>query len=311
VKSLRPVLILSVLAALAVAARPFAQGQSPAMEGYPAVGAPATVTLLAAGAAPRKALRYAIPAGHKANADMTMTMSMAMNVGGLAMPMDFPNMKIGMAVSVTTVAPNGDITYDLGFTGLTVDDTGGANPAIAAALQPMQASITSIKGTATISDRGVTRSTKINSADPSLQQLMGQLTSSAENLSSPFPEEAVGVGARWEVRQANTSGGQTTFQKTVYEIVSIDGAAVSVKVATEQTAPPQSISNPALPAGAEMHLDKMAGTGEGTATIRLDALVPTSQMTMNSAMAMTMGLGGQTQSIVADNKVRVTIAPAK
>jgi hypothetical protein len=305
--------LLLALAVVGVAARamPRAHGQVPAMEGYPVAGAPSIVKLLAPGAEPRTALRYTVPAGQKTNADMTMTMSMAMNAGGMSVPMDLPGMTIAMSLAVTGVAANGDITYDVAFTGLTIDTSTTANPAIAAALQPLQASITSIKGTTTISSRGVTKSTKMETADASIQQLMNQMTSSAENLSSPLPEEAVGVGAKWEVRQTTSTGGQTTFQKSVYEIVSMNGSTVSLKVTTEQTAPPQSISTPGLPAGAEMYLEKMAGTGEGTVVMKLDSLVPTSDMNMASSMAMSVSVGGQNQSIVSDNKIRVTIAPSK
>ena len=93
--------------------------------------------------------------------------------------------------------------------------------------------------------------------------------------------------------------------------MSIQGSTVTLKVTTEQTAPPQSISNPALPAGAEMYLENMTGSGQGTVVIKLDSLVPTSEMSMASSMSMSISLGGQNQSIVTDNKVKVTIAPAK
>ena len=307
---LAPILAL-VFAGVAPLAVSRAQSQAPAMEGYPAAGAQATVKLLAPGAEPRAALRYAIAAGHKANADMTMSMSMAMNAGGMSMPMDLPGMKITMSLAVTGVAPDGDVTYDVAFTGLTIDSSTATNPTLAAALEPMQASVTSIKGTTTMSNRGVTKSAKINAADASIQQLMTQMTSSVENLSNPLPEEPVGAGARWEVRQAAASGGQTVFTKSTYEVVSIQGSTVTLKVTTEQTAPPQSISNPALPAGAEMYLENMTGSGQGTVVIKLDSLVPTSEMSMASSMSMSISLGGQNQSIVTDNKVKVTIAPAK
>jgi hypothetical protein len=314
VKSFRlflPLFLALTFVGITTQAVPRAQSQAPAMDGYPAAGAPATVKLLAPGAEPRTALRYAIAAGHKANADMTMNMSMAMNAGGMSVPMDLPGMKITMSLAVTGVAPGGDITYDVAFTGLTIDTATAANPAIAAALEPMKASVTSIKGTTTMSNRGVTKSAKIDAADASIQQLMTQMTSSVENLSNPLPEEPVGAGARWEVRQAASSGGQTVFTKSTYEVVSIQGSTVTLKVATEQAAPPQSISNPGLPAGAEMYLENMSGTGQGTVVIKLDSLVPTSEMNMTSSMSMSVSLGGQNQSIVSDNKVKVTIAPAK
>ncbi len=280
------------------------------MAGYPAVGAPSIVTVLSTGAAPRKALRYVVPAATKARMDMTTTMSSTTNVGGMTIPTGMPGMKMTADVAVSGVAPNGDISYDLAFTGMTLDSAPDANPLIAQALQGLVAGITSIKGSATISSRGVVKSTKLDVADPALQQTLSQMASSVENLSMPFPEEAVGAGARWEVRQAVATGGQTVFQKTEYEVVSIEGSAVSLKVKTEQTAPPQSVSNAAL-GGAEMYLEKLSGTGTGTGVVHLDSLVPTSEMTSNTSMAMTVSMGGQTQSVTTDVTLKVTIGPGK
>jgi predicted peroxiredoxin len=281
------------------------------MEGYPAAGSPPVITVVTPGAAPRKQLRYTVAAAQKARMDMATTMSMATNMGGMSVPMDMPTMKMTVDLGVTAIAPNGDITYDLAFTGLTMDSAADTNPAIAAALQGMAAGITSIKGSATVSSRGVTKSTKLDVADPAMKQLLGQMTSSVENLSMPFPEEAVGVGARWEVRQALTGGGQTVFQKSECELVSIEGSAVSMKVTTEQTAPPQSVNNPALPAGAEMYLDKMSGSGTGTVVVHLDSLVPTSTLESTTSTAMTMNMSGQAISVTVDGRIKITIAPGK
>jgi len=280
------------------------------MPGYPAVGAPPTVKLLAPGAEPRTALRYTIAANSKARAEMTMNMTMAMSVAGMSMPMNMPGMKMTIDLAVTNVAANGDFSYDVAFTGFTMDAGADGNP-LAAALESVQSSITSMKGSATVSNRGVTKTSKMDAADPTVSQALGSMTSEAQNFSMPFPEEAVGVGARWEVRQASTNGGQTIFQKTTYEVTSIAGPAVTMTVKSEQTAPPQSVSNPNLPAGAEIYLDKMTGTSEGKVTIRLDNLVPTSEMTSTSSMSMTMNMGGQSQPLASDNTTKITIAPAK
>ena len=121
----------------------------------------------------------------------------------------------------------------------------------------------------------------------------------------------MGVGARWEVRQGVSTSGQTIFQKTVYEVVSIDGQAVSLKVTSEQTAPPQSVSNPNLPAGSEMNLDRMSGSGTGTTIIHLDSLVPTSSMESTTSSAMSMSAGGQSMAVSTDGKIKITVGPAK
>lgn len=302
---------LLVVCAFLAGAAPGAQTQTPSMPGYPAVGAPATVSVLSPGAEPRKQLRYSIAPTLTQTMDMTTAISMSMNLGGMAMPMDMPTMKMSADLAVTGIATNGDITYSIAFTGMTAEGGADANPMVAQMMAGAADSIKAIKGTATVSNRGVVKSSKLDIGDPTLQQVLGQAATSLENVSMPFPEEAIGVGAKWEVRNAVTSGGQTSFQKSIYELVSIDGPTVSLKATTEQTAPPQSVSNPALPAGTEMALEKLTGTGTGTIVIRLDSLVPTSQAESSVTMSMSISMGGMSQPVTSDMKMKMSVAPGK
>jgi hypothetical protein len=296
-------LVAGLILAPAIAMR--AQQKPLTMAGYPALGAPPTVTLLAPGAAPRAPLRYKIAAGQKSVMDMTMGVGIAMNVGGMAVPMDMPPILMSANIDVTSVATNGDVTFNVAFTKMGVGP--GADPNIAAVMESAAATITSLKGTATVSSRGVTKSAKLDfsKVDPSMHQSLAQMTSSVENLSMPFPEEAVGVGGRWEVRQSMNSGGIAMFQKAEYEVTAMDASSATVKVKIDQQAPPQAFSNPMMPAGVDATIEKMSGTGTGTLTIRFDALVPTSSVETMSSMVMTMS----GQSINSDTRMKMTIAP--
>jgi len=287
-----------------------AQAPKPlSMPGYPAVGAPATVTVLAPGAAPRMPLRYKVAADHKSVMDMTMGIGMNMNIGGQAVPMDMPPILMSATIDVTGVAPNGDITFNLAFTKMGVGP--GADPNIAAAMEAAGSSITALKGTATVSSRGVTKSAKLDfsKVDPAMQQALGQMTQSIENVSMPLPEEGVGVGARWEVRQTLNAAGITMFQKAEYELTAMDAASVSVKIKIDQTSPPQPMVNPSLPPGVDATVDKMSGSGTGTMTIRFDSLVPTSTIETLSSMVMGMNMGGQVQSMTTDTRMKMTVTP--
>lgn len=304
--------VLIAVCALATGAVPGAQAQKPTMEGYPVLGAPPIVTLVTPGSAPRKQLRYAIPAAQKSRLEMAMAMAMTMNMAGMPVPMNLPVMRMSIDLAVTSVAPNGDITYDLEFTGVTVD--GSAGDPIAAAMQTAAAGVTGIKGTATVTSRGVTKAARIATesvTDPQVKQIFAQMASSVENLSMPFPEDAVGPGARWEVRQTVSANGLVLFQKSEFELVSVDGPTVTLKVKTEQTAPAQPISNPGLPEGTETSLEKLSGTGSGTVVIRLDSLVPTSELDSTTSTVMTINMGGQTQSVSVDGTMKLTIKAGK
>jgi hypothetical protein len=280
------------------------------MPGYPSQGEAPKITMISTGAAPKQALRYVVPADFKGKLEILTSMNMAMNVMGQSMDQAVPGIRMGADLAVTNIAASGDITYTLTFTGMTFDgDTSGL---LVQAMQASAAGITGVKGTTVMSNRGVTKSTHMDVSDPALSAAMAQMSNSVENLSTAFPEEAVGVGGKWEVRQAITGGGQTQFQKAVYEVVSISGKTVSLKVTTEQSAPPQRIDNPmAAAAGGEMTLDKMTGTGTATVTVTLDSLVPVSTTDTTQSTAMTMTMAGQAIPVTADGKIKITIGPKK
>jgi hypothetical protein len=280
------------------------------MAGYPAAGSPPIVTVLTPGAAPRTALRYQLAAGQKGVMDMVMTMGMTMNMAGQTIPVDLPPMRLSAALDVTSVATNGDITYNLAFTKMSLDP--GGNPQMEATFAASAAGITSVKGVATVSNRGVARSTKLDLSavtDPNMKQTLSQMTTSIENLSMPLPEEAVGAGARWDVRYTLTNAGFVVFQRIEYELISVNGPEVALKVKLEQTAPPQPVVNPDMPPGVDSTLDKMSGSGTGTVTIRLDSIVPTSSMDSTTSTAMNISMGGQSQSMGMDMKLKLSIAP--
>jgi len=89
-----------------------------------------------------------------------MNMSMAMDMGGMSMPaMTLPGLKLGADLAVTAISPAGDLTYTMGFTGMTVEAS--AYPTIAAQLQAMSDLIKTVTGSATLSSRGVVRTANI------------------------------------------------------------------------------------------------------------------------------------------------------
>ena len=136
------------------------------------------------------------------------------------------------------------------------------------------------------------------------------MSSSLESMSMPFPEEPVGVGGKWEVRQAIKSAGAQMFQRIQVEVVSVDAQGVTLKTNVEQTIPQQSMSNPALP-GATMNIEKGGGMSAGTTMVRFNSLVPTSESTGSTAMAMAIDMGGQMQKVSVETKLKVSIAPQK
>jgi hypothetical protein len=184
---------------------------------------------------------------------------------------------------------------------------------MAAMAQGTADSIKALKGTVTMSDRGINKSSSMNVdqiADPLLKQMLSSMSSSLESMSLPFPDEAVGVGGKWEVRQAIKSAGAQMFQRIECEVASVDAQGVTIKMKLEQTIPQQSVANAALPGGS-LNVEKGAGASTGTTTTRFTNLVPTSETVGSTAMAVAVDMGGQTQRMSIETKLKVSIAPQK
>ncbi len=303
----------SIAIALLAAAPALSAGrQTPSMPGYPAPGAPAAVTVLSPGSTPRTPLRYQPRAGLQEIMDMTMVMGTTIEVGETSTDVNLPPVTISARLQVTEVAPNGDVTYALGFTKLSVAE--GTSSEIAGAIQRGAAGITTVKASGVVSRLGVNTSVKLDTSgitDASMKDTLTQLNQSIQNLSLPLPEEPLGVGARWEARNAVETGGMTLFQKTEYELVSIDGLALSIRVKVDQTAPPQPVNNPDLPAGTTARLTNMLSSGTGTVALKLDSLVPTSFVESHSSITMRLNESGETQLVTTGMKLTMKVAPGK
>jgi hypothetical protein len=305
--------VISMLFVAALAA-PRAQGTPSASAGFPPAGQPPILTVVSSGAAPRKMLRYAVTKDYRSHMDMTMALGMTLGMAGMdGQSIPIPPMKLGADLAVTGITPAGEISYSFGFSDISVDSA-NADPSAAALMQSFAADMKTLHGSMTITNRGESRGTHFDTSqisNPQLSQMVGSLSQSLDGLVMPLPAEAVGVGARWEGRQTVGANGIQMQQKNTWEVQSIEGSDVKVKVTIEQTAGAQPINSAGMPAGAEMSLDKMNGTGTGNATFHLNGLVPTSDVSTSSTMYMSINMGGQAQPVTVAVTAKVGVVPGK
>lgn len=244
--------------------------------GFPPVGAPAIVRLVSAGAEPRIALRYKVPVGFKGKMDMSVSTSMRMELGGTTMPdLAMPKMSSLLEMAVTAVSPSGDMSIRAESATLKMDMT-GVDPMVATAMQAADFGNTSVVVTGVTDPRGLARDMVSDTSkitNPQLKAMAEQVAESVKTASFQLPEEAVGVGAKWEVRSHMATGGIDGFQTALFEIVAIEGRKVRLKVNITQTAPPQAADIPNMPPGAAAQLRELTGTGSGTAVVDLDSLI--------------------------------------
>lgn len=276
--------------------------EKPAAEAStPPVAATANpVKLLSAGQEPRKVLRLHPKAGDKQSLNMVMNMAMEIQVAQMQnQAIKLPAIKMPMEVTVKSVSPEGDITFESVMGEPSLGEDGG-DPQIAAAMKATIGSVKGMTSTGVMTSRAIVKATEMKlpaGANAQITQALDQMKDSFSQVAAPFPEDAVGPGAKWEYTQPIKSQGMTITQTATYELISIDGDSIAAKSSFIQTAANQKISSPAMP-GMKVDLAKMSGRGTGEIKLDLGQLIP-SEATADSHSEITMGVsvGGQKQNM--------------
>jgi hypothetical protein len=274
------------------------------------------VELLDAGAAPYRELRFAPLQGTKQVAVMTMKMNQSMTIAGQAIPArNVPANKTTIESTVDKIFENGDIGLKFTYTDIViVDDPANPSP-LAAMMKTMMQPLIGTSGNVIVTNRAVTRQVDMlipEGVSNQLKLMIDGMKSAMNQISSPLPEEAVGLGGKWRVVQNINANGLQIKQTSVHEITELRENGFTMSVTLTQEAEPQEVKNAALPPGAKVALKSLRSKGSGKSTIKLDSMLPsTASVELTSQTAMGVEIGGQTQDLTTDMKMEMTIEPLK
>jgi len=269
------------------------------------------IKLLEAGAEPRKAFRL-----HATVADVQkikLTIRMKMGVVAPDLPsemMTLPPMTMAATVTIKEVKPTGDTIFEV-----VIDDAGvlKEEAAPAAAVEEMNRQIADLKGlvlTGTMTERYFTR--KIEAKIPpgtsvEKRESMEQMKEAFANTEFILPEEAIGLGAKWEIKKKTKEQGINVDETIRHEVVALDGETLIVKSFTTQSAANQKIPNPIMPA-LKVDMTKMTGTATETATIDLTKTLPIqATVEQQSEINMSMNNAGTKQAMTMKSETRSTM----
>lgn len=261
------------------------------------------VQLLEAGSAPRETLRYSFQTGRSERVSMTTDMSMRVSLGGQQMPLtDVPAIQLVLALKVASVDAAGTARLEFEVVSASAGESTAEGAAqIGEALGAVQG----LKGWYAMDARGrITGGALDSRGAANAAQLMGDFQESMQQLSAPFPAEAVGQGARWRVQQNTDTGGMKISQTAQYSLRARSGQRVVLDASIVDS---KIDPGTALPMGARIESLKIEGGG--ATTIELDKLAPNALMDINTQIGMAMEAQGQSQSMGMDMKIRQTIAP--
>jgi len=269
------------------------------------------VKLLEAGAEPHQVFRLQAKPMSLQKSKLTAKFSMGMTapeIPGEMMKMPAVSMK--SVLTPKSVSAAGEVNYEIVIEEVEVV----AEPGVAAQLvDGMKQSLAGMKGlvlVGTMTDRYLTKKIEVKipaGTDAQTREGMEQMKDSFANSEFILPEEAIGVGAKWEVKEKTKEQGMTIDQTTRHELVSLEGGALVVKSSTTQSAANQKIPNPIMPTS-KVDMTKMTGSASGTSTVDLTKILPIKTASdARSEVNMTMNNAGKKQAMTVKTETHGTM----
>lgn len=251
----------------------------------------APLELLDRGVEPRQALRLAPTENSTQTATISFDLDMTMTMAGQSLPaFNIPASIMTVQLTVNRVDPNGDIHYEFVYTDAEVGTDSNAPEQVVRQMRSQLQKMIGVRGTFVSDDRGRLKSGNFElpeGLDPAVRQTMEQMANSLEQLSSPLPEAAIGIGAQWQVRSNLDMRGMNMQQTTTYELADWQDEAVTLNVRVRQSAEPQTLALPDLPPNATVRLESLESQGQGQVMMLLDRLLPQqSEMSMSTDLDM-------------------------
>ena len=285
---------LSLLALLLVVAQGWGQATQPSET--PA-GTP-TLRVIQAGEPPLGSLRLEAQVGKKETLEFTVSTSAEQTLSGKPIAQRaMPTIKMTLETEVTKVDDDGNITFEFEYTNARLRDEAGVAPADLSRMRQTMNLLVGLRGSGVTSDRGLIR--KINmqiprSAGPVVQQQVGGLKQLLKQMFTPFPLNAVGVGAQWEVSEIVKASGIIANQRRIFTVTGVSSDSIDLDVRVIQTASPQPVNLPGLPPGAFMRCRNFVSEGTWKIVLRRDQMFPASAKAdgvTNSTLVMRTGDG--------------------
>ncbi len=259
---------------------------------------PTRITLIEAGAAPRRALRYAMPASYDRTLAMVMRMRMGVEMGNSpAVTVDVPPMRVLTRIGVEERLGDTEVRCRYEIRSAEVQPGPPEAAAMREELAGKLEGFVGTRGGMRLDHRGQASEVTMvvpDGAAPDIRSALDSSRRAMERLAAPLPVEPVGVGARWRVEQWLEFGGMVMTQDVVFRLVSVEGDVLSVESSGTQSAPPQSIRLPNMPAGSSAELISLTGTLSGKTRVDLRELVPleaTASETSDADMNVKRGAG--------------------
>jgi len=234
--------------------------------------------LLNAGAEPRAPLRYDFRA---VRAEKTVV-DMKMDISGV--PTDDrvgeawvaqPTTRVSSLVEPRQLTPEGDLVYRVVHERADILKDASVDSEVRAQMEAQVKPIVGLPSQATVTPRGIAKRVDVlvpSGASPDHSPTIDALRSEMRQWLTPFPADAVGVGAKWQTTLTVQAKEFRLVEVTTYTLVSRQKSMAVIDFEFDERSPgPQKLTD--RRPGSSMTLESHQGHGSGRVTIDFDRLV--------------------------------------
>ena len=268
--------------------------------------------LLDQGHDPRSPLRYPTEPPPAQKMSLTLHLGMKMKLPGSPVPpVSMPGLRLLIEVESRRAA-NRDVRYEFTVTDADLTDVESAQPSTLADMRKGVRNLIGATGSVVVDPRGFHRDLTMKAPGASPGQELDKYLDSAKlaigQMAVPLPDEAVGVGAKWEVIDTLSQDGIDVRETTYYELLARKGPRVRLRAQTVQGADRQHAGLPGLPDGVEAQVQSLRGSGSGETELDLRRLVPGSaheEVETDISFRVQQGQSERVMSVTADSKLDI------
>jgi hypothetical protein len=265
--------------------------------------------LLDPGREPRSALRYKFKSGVTERVKLINGTTLALEVSGQKVPSaQMPDVELVAALKVLGVDPDGKARRELNVERVGLAETGTLDPSLREQLTGALDLIKELKARDQIDARGRLEVVKLSAGKKSnamLAQLLEQMQQSFAQMGAPFPEEPIGIGARWTVSTLILQQGMRVNQVATYELTELGAGKGKTHIKLTQLAPRGPVKPPGLPMDVRAELLGMSAKGAGDMSFDLTRSVPEGEIKTHAKLSVRTMLGAEKQDTKMELDVRV------
>jgi hypothetical protein len=240
---------------------------------------PTRLILLDAGQEPRTPLRYQLTKGRREKVGLTLRVKTRMRGPGLPhAPIRLPAIKLVVTSEIGEKAGDQRAHYTFQFSHAELFETENVDPVMLNATRADLEKTVGVDGRAVVDTRGFVHDMEFalpKGMTPQMREILRDTQNSLTQM-SPLPEEAVGIGARWQLTQLVSSEGLLVEQTVIYELTTLEGDRAHLKATLSYRADPQPAHLPGMPQGTSAELVQLDSKGNGEVSFDASRLLPPS-----------------------------------